>query len=96
MGVKWEDIPKEYKPHWSSWKIEGTALEDVQKRLGKMGLKDPWLRNEVWSYRVPDRFTNFSKIGSRGMVSGFVLFAGLLVVEKLFSSSSKSSSSDHH
>ncbi|XP_018671885.2 NADH dehydrogenase [ubiquinone] 1 beta subcomplex subunit 3-like [Ciona intestinalis] len=92
MVVQWEDIPKKYKPHWSQWKVEGTELEDVQQRLAAKGLKDPWLRNEVWQYKIPDRFTKISKTFSRGMFSGFVLFAGILVFEKMRSSPP----SDHH
>lgn len=31
-------------PDYKMWKIEGTPLENVQKRLARKGLKDPWLR----------------------------------------------------
>ena len=36
----------------STWKIEGTPLEETQKRLSQKGLHDPWLRNEVWKYKL--------------------------------------------
>ena len=31
-------------PDYRQWKVEGTPLEDVQKRLAKRGLRDPWAR----------------------------------------------------
>lgn len=31
-------------PDYKIWKIEGTPLENVQERLARKGLKDPWLR----------------------------------------------------
>ncbi|KAG6938999.1 NADH ubiquinone oxidoreductase subunit B3 [Chelydra serpentina] len=37
-------------PDYKQWKIEGTPLEDVQERLARRGLRDPWLRNEAWRY----------------------------------------------
>jgi len=32
-------------PDWRQWKIEGTPLEIVQRRLASRGLKDPWGRS---------------------------------------------------
>ncbi|XP_033219407.1 NADH dehydrogenase [ubiquinone] 1 beta subcomplex subunit 3 [Belonocnema kinseyi] len=32
---KWEDVPE---------------LKKMQEKLAKLGLKDPWARNEVWRY----------------------------------------------
>ena len=37
-------------PDYRIWKVEGTQLEQVQKKLAKKGLKDPWARNEVWRF----------------------------------------------
>lgn len=31
-------------PDYRQWKIEGTPLEEVQRRLAKRGLRDPWAR----------------------------------------------------
>ena len=35
-------------PDYRQWKIEGTPLETVQKKLAARGLRDPWARNEAW------------------------------------------------
>ncbi|XP_005070665.1 NADH dehydrogenase [ubiquinone] 1 beta subcomplex subunit 3 [Mesocricetus auratus] len=37
-------------PDYKQWKIEGTPLETVQKKLAARGLRDPWARNEAWRY----------------------------------------------
>uniref|UniRef100_A0A2K6JQ65 NADH dehydrogenase [ubiquinone] 1 beta subcomplex subunit 3 n=1 Tax=Rhinopithecus bieti TaxID=61621 RepID=A0A2K6JQ65_RHIBE len=37
-------------PDYRQWKIEGTPLEDIQKKLAAKGLRDPWGRNEAWRY----------------------------------------------
>ena len=47
---------------FSVWKVDGTPLEETQHRLAKKGLKDPWIRNEVWQYRISDRFSNPIKV----------------------------------
>lgn len=31
-------------PDYRQWKIEGTPLQEVQEKLARKGLKDPWLR----------------------------------------------------
>lgn len=31
-------------PDYRQWKVEGTPLEEVQRRLAKRGLRDPWAR----------------------------------------------------
>ncbi|CAK8675261.1 NADH dehydrogenase [ubiquinone] 1 beta subcomplex subunit 3-like [Clavelina lepadiformis] len=82
MGVKWEDIPKKYKPHWSTWKIEGTPFEETQKKLNAKNLHDPWLRNEVWIYSIPKHYSSFVKVFTRGMIPGFALFLGLLGIKR--------------
>jgi len=43
-------------PDWKQYKIDGIPdLENVQKRLAAHGLKDPWIRNEVWRY-TPENY----------------------------------------
>ncbi|KAL1784774.1 NADH dehydrogenase [ubiquinone] 1 beta subcomplex subunit 3 [Sigmodon hispidus] len=37
-------------PDYKQWKIEGTPLETIQKKLAARGLRDPWARNEAWRY----------------------------------------------
>jgi NADH dehydrogenase (ubiquinone) 1 beta subcomplex subunit 3 len=62
-------------PDYKQWKIEGTPLENVQKKLALRGLKDPWGHNEAWKYM--GGFTNnFSFIGLllKGFKWGFAVF----------------------
>eukprot|EP00088_Acartia_fossae_P040299 TRINITY_DN41970_c0_g1_i1.p1 TRINITY_DN41970_c0_g1~~TRINITY_DN41970_c0_g1_i1.p1 ORF type:complete len:114 (+),score=12.81 TRINITY_DN41970_c0_g1_i1:51-344(+) len=80
-------VPK--LPDWRIYTVgEHTPeLLKVQKMLGSMGLKDPWLRNEVWRYDPNTRGSGgnlnqrkLKTIGFRGMKIGFalaVLTAGL-------------------
>merc|ERR1711937_302287 len=44
----WASIPEHQKPKASSWVVEGTPYEIVQKDLAKKGFKYPWLRNELY------------------------------------------------
>ena len=39
-------------PDYRQWKIEGTPLETVQKKLAARGLRDPWL-----AMRLEDTWT---------------------------------------
>ena len=46
---------KMFVPHWKTQKINGIEeLEMVQAHLKGMGLKDPWMRDEVWRYTCKD------------------------------------------
>ncbi|XP_019637474.1 PREDICTED: NADH dehydrogenase [ubiquinone] 1 beta subcomplex subunit 3-like [Branchiostoma belcheri] len=84
MGGDGHGPPKELKiPDWRVYKIEGTPLEDVQRRLHAKGLHDPWLRNEAWRFTHLPRIT-FPMIAFRGFKYGFAAFVVALAVEKAF------------
>ncbi|XP_048342406.1 NADH dehydrogenase [ubiquinone] 1 beta subcomplex subunit 3 [Sphaerodactylus townsendi] len=72
-------------PDYRQWKIEGTPLQDVQDRLARRGLRDPWLRNEAWRYS--GGFANpptLKHVISRGFKWGFLAFVVSLGVEYAF------------
>ncbi|KAM9305866.1 NADH dehydrogenase [ubiquinone] 1 beta subcomplex subunit 3 [Gastrophryne carolinensis] len=72
-------------PDYRIWKVEGTPLEDVQARLARRGLKDPWLRNEAWRYS--GAFAKPVTIGQvvfKGFRWGFAAFVVALGVEYAF------------
>ncbi|KAM8934563.1 NADH dehydrogenase [ubiquinone] 1 beta subcomplex subunit 3 [Pelodytes ibericus] len=73
---------KLHLPDYRQWKIEGTPLEQVQERLARRGLRDPWLRNEAWrymgGYAKPVTFTH---VLARGFKWGFAAFVVALGVE---------------
>uniref|UniRef100_D7F2N1 NADH dehydrogenase [ubiquinone] 1 beta subcomplex subunit 3 n=1 Tax=Palaemon varians TaxID=647170 RepID=D7F2N1_PALVA len=57
-------------PDWKIYKVENAPeLVNVQRALASHGLKDPWLRNEVWRY---DR----KQFGTHGERFRLVLFRG--------------------
>ncbi|KAJ6665241.1 hypothetical protein lerEdw1_004290 [Lerista edwardsae] len=72
-------------PDYRQWKIEGTPLQDVQERLARRGLRDPWLRNEAWRYSG-----GFAKpatvmdVLSKGFKWGFAAFVVAIAVEYAF------------
>lgn len=73
---------KQPLPDWKQWKVEGTPLEFTQRRLAKRGLKDPWLRNEVW--RCSGHFSPpvaLPEVMLRGFKWGFAAFAVALAIE---------------
>jgi NADH dehydrogenase (ubiquinone) 1 beta subcomplex subunit 3 len=87
-------------PSWTKFKVENAPeLVDVEQRLAKLGLKDPWLRNEVWRYdpqcgAVSARPQLLRSAGN-GMKLGLILCIGTIILEtaygKLFGGKS-----DHH
>ncbi|XP_075790435.1 NADH dehydrogenase [ubiquinone] 1 beta subcomplex subunit 3 isoform X2 [Pelodiscus sinensis] len=69
-------------PDYKQWKIDGTPLQDVQERLARRGLKDPWLRNEAWRYM--GGFTKpvtLTEVLTKGFKWGFVAFVVALGIE---------------
>ena len=57
-------------------------LQDVQARLEAKGLKNPWLRNEVWRYDhriTPSALTRFKSIFGQGLLPGLALGIGLTI-----------------
>ncbi|OWF44164.1 uncharacterized protein LOC110458741 [Mizuhopecten yessoensis] len=59
--------------HWSTYKIDGIkGLEEHKNSLARDGLKDPWIRNEVWRFRevLPtSRFGYMRVIGYAAVVA---------------------------
>ncbi|XP_063788936.1 NADH dehydrogenase [ubiquinone] 1 beta subcomplex subunit 3 [Pseudophryne corroboree] len=69
-------------PDYRVWKIEGTPLEDVQARLARKGLRDPWLRNEAWRYMGEfSKPVTLSQVLFKGFRWGFAAFVVALGVE---------------
>uniref|UniRef100_A0A2K5XHH8 NADH dehydrogenase [ubiquinone] 1 beta subcomplex subunit 3 n=1 Tax=Mandrillus leucophaeus TaxID=9568 RepID=A0A2K5XHH8_MANLE len=70
-------------PDCKQWKIEGTPLETVKKKLAARGLRDPWGRDEAWRY-VSGFANNGSFIGAllQGFKWGFAAFVGSLNKDK--------------
>ncbi|KFO52845.1 NADH dehydrogenase [ubiquinone] 1 beta subcomplex subunit 3, partial [Corvus brachyrhynchos] len=68
-------------PDYRQWKVEGTPLEEVQRRLAKQGLRDPWARNEVWRYMGgfarPITVTEVFTRGLKWGVAAFVIALGI-------------------
>lgn len=76
---------KMHMPDYKIWKIEGTPLEDVQKRLAKKGLRDPWLRNEAWRYMGEfSKPVTINQVVFKGFRWGFAAFVVALGVEYAF------------
>ncbi|XP_010778644.1 NADH dehydrogenase [ubiquinone] 1 beta subcomplex subunit 3 [Notothenia coriiceps] len=72
-------------PDWRQWKVEGTPLEIVQRRLASRGLKDPWARNEAWRYTGGfARTVTLPEVLLKGFKWGFAAFAVALAVEYTF------------
>ncbi|KAM7153185.1 NADH dehydrogenase [ubiquinone] 1 beta subcomplex subunit 3 isoform 3-T3 [Macrochelys suwanniensis] len=69
-------------PDYKQWKIEGTPLEDVQERLARRGLRDPWLRNEAWRYMGGyAKPVTVLDVLTKGFKWGFLAFVVALGVE---------------
>ncbi|XP_063708273.1 NADH dehydrogenase [ubiquinone] 1 beta subcomplex subunit 3 [Culicoides brevitarsis] len=75
-------------PDWRSYKVENAPqLMEVKEALARQGLKDPWLRNEVWRHDVKQFSTQgkrFALCFVRGAPIGIAAFLITLGIEKAF------------
>lgn len=76
-------------PDWRMYKVENAKeLVEVEKALNRIGLKDPWLRNEVWRYDPKiQKYTKNQKLMKslfRGLGVGLVLTVATIALEKAF------------
>merc|ERR1711976_800977 len=71
-------------PDYKIYKIDGIKeLEWTRDKLAEKGLKDPWLRNEVWRYqRWPGWLKAFKITFKRGFYPGLALAAACVVLDK--------------
>ncbi|RZF43320.1 hypothetical protein LSTR_LSTR001581 [Laodelphax striatellus] len=85
-------------PDWKSYKVEDVPeLMRVKEALAKKGLKDPWLRNEVWRYHPSfgGSTMNITKIMlARGFKYGLGLTAASIAIEYAYAAAFPSD--DHH
>ncbi|XP_033728502.1 uncharacterized protein LOC117317719 [Pecten maximus] len=78
MGAK-QSGPIQYPKleHWSTYKINGIkGLEEHKKALAAEGLKDPWIRNEVWRFRKTAPTSKFGYL----RILGYAAVCGTLLV----------------
>ncbi len=72
---------KDFKvPHWSTYKVgpHTPELHLVERMLASHGLKDPWLRNQVWRFdrnnpQIRSPKENFRWYMTRGLKTGLAL-----------------------
>merc|ERR1711915_708464 len=73
-------------PDWRIYKIENAPeLVQVQKALEFHGLKDPWLRNEVWRFDRSQIGTSkglFNLMTFRGFKWGLVAAIATVAIER--------------
>ncbi|RNA14516.1 NADH dehydrogenase [ubiquinone] 1 beta subcomplex subunit 3 [Brachionus plicatilis] len=73
-------------PDWRKFQVKNAPeLVKVEQKLASLGLKDPWLRNEVWRYdpqfgAIPKR-TFMLKNAATGLKLGFALAVGVILLE---------------
>ncbi|XP_074662224.1 NADH dehydrogenase [ubiquinone] 1 beta subcomplex subunit 3-like [Tubulanus polymorphus] len=87
-------------PDWRMYKIDGIKeLEDVQNLLATKGLKDPWIRNEVWRYMpenyMPPHRAAFKSV-FRGFRYGFAAFLATIAIEEVLRRRNPDPHSGHH
>uniref|UniRef100_A0A182JK70 Protein aurora borealis n=2 Tax=Anopheles atroparvus TaxID=41427 RepID=A0A182JK70_ANOAO len=72
-------------PDASTYKIaDAPELVEVERALARRGLKDPWLRNEVWRYNVKQFSTHRSRLITflfKGFPVGFAAFVATIGLE---------------
>ncbi|XP_019870912.2 NADH dehydrogenase [ubiquinone] 1 beta subcomplex subunit 3-like [Aethina tumida] len=91
-------------PDWRIYKVENVPeLQSVQKALASQGLKDPWLRNEVWRYDAKQfgtEKTRLNKVFFRGFKYGFGAFVltvvGTEIWDRMYPSEHGHADHGHH
>lgn len=75
-------------PDHTIYKVENAPqLLEVQNALKRQGLRDPWLRNEVWRYDQKVFGTHWGRFRTslfRGFGLGVAMFLVTIGVEKAF------------
>ncbi|GFO32548.1 NADP dehydrogenase [ubiquinone] 1 beta subcomplex subunit 3 [Plakobranchus ocellatus] len=81
MGGNGHGAPHEV-PDWRIYKAEGVPeLERLQKRLGAVGLRDPWIRNEAWRFTEANGgTTSMARTAVRMTFRGFGLAVAALAI----------------
>lgn len=73
-------------PDYRIYKVEDVPrLVRLRDRLALHGLKDPWMRNEVWRYSEYTKVNSFGLLKilvTRGMKLGFVLAVATVGLEQ--------------
>ena len=77
--------PKIVIPDYKKYVVDENTPEllKLQERLKAKGLKDPWIRNEVWRYDMREMFVNYGErirwTMGRGVLTG-AIFGGVLAL----------------
>ncbi|KAG5673541.1 hypothetical protein PVAND_003581 [Polypedilum vanderplanki] len=69
-------------PDWRIYKVENCKeLVEVERALSRVGLKDPWLRNEVWRFdpAIHKTWNTRSQRLWKSLFRGFPLGLGLTI-----------------
>ncbi|KAJ3649057.1 hypothetical protein Zmor_020819 [Zophobas morio] len=90
-------------PDYKIYKVDDIPeLCATRKALASHGLKDPWLRNEVWRYNPKEFGTEKARLRTflfRGFRTGFIAFAitiaGTAIYDKLYPPKHHGEHSDH-
>ncbi|XP_026293983.1 NADH dehydrogenase [ubiquinone] 1 beta subcomplex subunit 3 [Frankliniella occidentalis] len=89
-------------PDYRTYKVDENSPEllQIQRALAAQGLKDPWLRNEVWRYNRqligPQNWsTTWGRIMFRKFPVGLALAAGTVALEMAYDSYNGSGDHGH-
>jgi len=91
--------PKFVVPDWRKYKIDGIKqLEWTRDSLAEKGLRDPWLRNEVWRYEDwPGYGRSMISILTRGLKYAAAAMVVTIAVDQILGiSRSKQHHGEHH
>ncbi|KAF2360958.1 NADH dehydrogenase [ubiquinone] 1 beta subcomplex subunit 3 [Trinorchestia longiramus] len=92
--------PKNFKaPDWRQYRVEDVPdLVNVRNALASHGLKDPWLRNEVWRYNPAFGSTrmNALKAATRGWKLGLFAAITLYTINNYIFPEEQHHHDDHH
>ncbi|XP_050045575.1 NADH dehydrogenase [ubiquinone] 1 beta subcomplex subunit 3 [Dermacentor andersoni] len=87
-------------PDYRIYKVEDVPrLVKLRDALAREGLKDPWMRNEVWRYSSFTKINNWGlakALITRGMKPGFILAVATVVLEKAYDFAFAKDHHHHH
>ena len=82
--------PKIVIPDYKKYVVDQNTPEllKVQERLAAKGLKDPWLRNEVWRYDMREHLVDYGErirwTLARGVLSGAIIGGVLALLYPIY------------
>ncbi|KAL0277303.1 UNVERIFIED_CONTAM: hypothetical protein PYX00_004641 [Menopon gallinae] len=96
MGHDHHELPP--VPDFRKYNVDDVPiLKETQRKLAFHGLRDPWLRNEVWKYQIPGQnHTKYNFHRLKPALTGFKYGLALALIMTAISKTMARKIEHHH